>query len=93
MLGTCDTCGAKDVDVYVYALPGIPMSVGNCKVCTEVSAYPWMILVANTASIGGIEQANDWWKDEVRVTLARLGKTRAEFMEAVSVQVKAMEGV
>lgn len=93
MQGTCDTCGVKDVELFVYALPGIPMSVGNCKVCTEVSAYPWAILVANTASIGGMAEANDWWKDEVRVTLARLGKTREEFIEAVNVDIKAMEGV
>ena len=88
MTGNCDTCGAKDVELFVYALPGIPISVGNCRVCMEVSAYPWPILVGNTAAIGGMAEAADWWKEEVRVSLARHGKTRAEFMAAIEADLK-----
>lgn len=84
MKGTCDTCGAKDAELFVYALPGIPMTVANCRVCFEVGAYPWSVLVANTAAIGGMEQSNDWWRGEVRVSLARHGKTRVEFMTAIA---------
>lgn len=83
MIGKCDTCGATGVELYVYALPGIPMTVANCRVCFDVSAYPWAILVANTAAIGGLEQAASWWHEAVRISLARHGKTYAEFLLAV----------
>jgi hypothetical protein len=86
-VGTCETCGAL-TDLWIYALPGIPISVGNCRVCMETNSYPWTILVANTVAIGGMDHAADWWKDAVNVSLARLGKTRQEFYEAVTAALK-----
>lgn len=61
----CETCGKVD-KLFVYALPGIPMSVGNCKTCTEKGAYPYYIADGNTNScLGGIDAAADWWKESV----------------------------
>lgn len=85
MNGTCDTCGATDTELFVYALPGIPWTVGNCRVCFEVGAYPWELLVANTAQVwaGEDDAMADWWKDAIVRSLARHGKTFEEFFTAV----------
>ena len=56
----CETCGA-DAELFVYALPGIPMSVGNCCNCAKAGAYPLSVAIANTECIGGLEQDADWW--------------------------------
>lgn len=93
LLGTCDTCHTENVELFVYALPGIPFTVANCKVCWQVNAYPWPILVGNTAAIGGLDQAADWWKQEVRVSLARHGKTIDEFVEAVTTDLKELDNL
>ncbi len=59
----CETCGKVDV-LLVYALPGIPMSVGNCSECYNQCAYPYGIAEGNTNFLlGGIENAADWWKE------------------------------
>lgn len=58
----CQTCG-KHTEVFVYSLPGIPMSVGNCRECTERCAYPLSIALSNTECIGGIERAAQWWRE------------------------------
>ena len=62
---TCETCGAVGKVFFVYALPGIPMSVGNCRDCFEQCAYPLGVAVANTEIIGGLGKANDWWKQSI----------------------------
>jgi len=60
----CETCGAT-AELFVYALPGIPMSVGNCRNCLVANAYPLRVAKANTEVIGGIEQAADWWRQSI----------------------------
>ena len=60
----CETCGAEG-EVFVYALPGIPMSVGNCRNCLRASAYPLSVAKANTECLGGLENAAEWWKDSI----------------------------
>ena len=59
---SCETCGKMAV-LLVYALPGIPMSVGNCPECYNQDAYPYAIAEGNTNEcLGGIDNAADWWK-------------------------------
>lgn len=61
----CETCG-KVAKLLVYALPGIPMSIGNCKTCTNEHAYPYYIAEGNTNyCLGGLDNAADWWKESV----------------------------
>ncbi len=60
----CETCGAEG-EVFVYALPGIPMSVGNCHNCTLANAYPLHVAKAMNESLGGLENAAEWWKDSI----------------------------
>ncbi len=61
---TCETCSVLG-EVVVYALPGIPMSVGNCRTCFEQCAYPLSVAEANIEIIGGLENAADWWKQSI----------------------------
>ena len=70
MDGKCETCGHEG-EVFVYALPGIPMSVGNCRNCAIACAYPLSVAKANTECIGGLEQAADWWKDSITFVSGR----------------------
>ena len=90
MYAKCDTCG-NEGELFVYALPGIPMSVANCQVCLDVCAYPYYILVGNTAMIGGVKEAADWWKEAILISLARHGKTLKQFNEDVENDIKAMQ--
>ena len=60
----CETCGRLDV-LYVYALPGIAMSVGNCAECLCQDAYPLWIAEANTEATGGLEHAAEWWRESL----------------------------
>ena len=64
---SCETCGVtvNDDTVLVYALPGIPMSVGNCAECYRRGAYPLYVVEANTEGIGGLIDAADWWKEAI----------------------------
>ena len=63
-MSICETCG-NEGEVAVYALPGIPMSVGNCQECLRQGAYPLGVAEANTECIGGLDQAADWWKESM----------------------------
>jgi len=60
----CETC-RRERQVFVYALPGIPMSVGNCLECWQNDAYPYNIAAANTAMIGGTEYSAEWWRESM----------------------------
>lgn len=61
----CETCGKVD-KLFVYALPGIPMSVGNCGTCFEKCAYPYGVAEGNTNyCLGGIDNTAEWWKKSI----------------------------
>lgn len=60
----CETCGTIAF-LYVYALPGIPMSVGNCYECFSRNAYPLDVAEANLECIGGLELAAEWWRKSI----------------------------
>ena len=76
--GTCSVCG-KGAQVVVCAIPMIPCSDSFCKDCLTAGAIPYWAAVANTACIGGIENANEAWKAIVQATLKHLGKTKEQF--------------
>lgn len=83
----CDVCG-NGPSIGVGAMPGIPASFAYCKECIQANAHPYAIVVAYTAMLTQEPQASlsdtaPWWQQLVADTLARLGKTRAEFDAAV----------
>lgn len=91
MPGACDTCGYELDELRVYALPGVPVTVANCDLCTAVNAYPYGILVANTTAVDGLEHAADWWKGAVFRSLAVIDKTMREFLLEVEEAKREME--
>jgi hypothetical protein len=75
---TCEVCG-KNESVGVASVPGVPYSAAYCRSCLEADAHPYGIVVANTASLGGIEEAAPWWVALVKSTIAFHGKTMEQF--------------
>jgi len=85
----CDVCG-KNEAVGVAAVPMVPISMAYCRACLDANAHPWEILVANTACIGGLDSANESWKEMVMDTCKHLGRTLEEFNTAVAESEEAL---
>jgi len=82
---TCEVC-EKNEAIGVASVPGVPYSAAYCNECLNANAHPYFIIVANTACIGGYDQANNQWKEMVDCTLKHLGKTMDEFNHDVKQQ-------
>lgn len=78
--GLCECCGKKGPLVGVASIPFIPMSIAWCQSCLHAGVLPYWAAVANTASVGGIEQTNEGWQNLVEITLEYFGKSKAEFL-------------
>ena len=80
----CDVCGAlTDTIVCCSACGG--MTFAYCKECLESGAEPWDELV-NYISIAGHypEEINSNYRDIVKDTCKRLGKSEDDFANAVN---------
>jgi len=86
----CEVC-KNEPAVGVCCVPGVAYSAPYGKKCLEANAHPWNILVANTACIGSLDQANESWKEMVHDTCKHLGKTIEEFNLAVAKDVQTLE--
>lgn len=84
---SCDVCDNEPA-VGVAAVPGVPISVAYGQKCMAANAYPWWVLVANTAAMGGLDESAEWWKQMVYDTCAHLGKTLAEFEADVATAIE-----
>lgn len=83
----CDTC--REPAVGVASMPGVPASFAYCRQCLHANAHPYGMVVANTAMIGGVGQAAEWWLEIVHATLIRLGKDRMEFERDVTEEMES----
>lgn len=83
----CDVCGKEPVTATA-AMPGIAVTFGYCKGCLKAGAHPYPMVVANTALMGGMENAHPGWQQLVDDTLARLGRTREEFYASVEADMQ-----
>ena len=81
-MSTCEVCDKRDA-VGVACVPMAPISCAYCTECLAANAHPWYALVANTACIGGLENANGNWKKMVQDTCTYLNKTLEDFNKAV----------
>ena len=88
----CEVCG-KNEAVGVACVPMVPMSCAYCSECLRVNAHPWGVLVANTICIGGLDQANEEWKQMVQDTCTHLGRTLEQFNLAVEQGIKEMDAL
>lgn len=86
----CDVC-EKEPTIGVACVPGVPMSVAYCPGCLQANAHPWWVLVANTAAMGGLDEAAGWWVDMVHDTCTHLGRTITEFEADVDEQIGAVD--
>lgn len=86
----CETCNERDA-VVVCSVPGVPYSAAFCRECLDANAIPYWIAVANTASLGGLDNCAEWWGEAVLDTLRHLGKTREDFDSAVAKAVFDMD--
>jgi hypothetical protein len=77
-LGSCDVC-RKEPAVGVAAVPAVPISVAYGRACLQANAHPYFVIVANTANIGGLDQAADFWVAMVEDTLKHLEIPREKF--------------
>lgn len=84
----CEVCGHQAVE-HVVALPGIPMSIGKCGLCTAAGAVPYWALLFVAVSIGGLEHAHPAWLGYAERVLVFLGKNMDAFAADVSVEVAA----
>lgn len=86
----CAVCGEEPA-VGVAAIPGVPASDAYGARCLEANAHPMWALVANTALIGGLHEAADWWVDMVQDTLTHLGVSVETFEREVAEATKSLE--
>jgi hypothetical protein len=89
-LGPCQVCD-REPAVGVASMPGIPMSFAYGRQCLQANAHPIEIVVGNTALMGGMDAAAEWWWELVSDTLAHLGIRRAEFNDMVDQAIKDEE--
>lgn len=79
----CEACEENEA-IAVCSVPAVAMSCAYCARCLREGIQPYHILVANTACLGGWDQAAEWWKTMVRTTLKFKNKTEAEFLADVA---------
>lgn len=86
----CDVCGNQGI-VGVAAMPGVPGSFAYCRACLGANAHPYAMVVANTAMIGGLADAAEWWKQLVDDTLTHLAIDRDKFDADVADGIMEMD--
>lgn len=88
-LGKCEVCDDRPA-IGVASMPGA-CSGAFCAECAQAGALPFWHIVAYTACLGDMSQAADWWVNTVEASLRRVGKSQAEFNEAVAKSVQSLE--
>lgn len=84
----CETCQHNNA-IGVFCVPSIPYSAAYCDECLQANAHPWWLLVANTADIGGLEDAAPWWVSIVKATCHHLGRTLEQFKLEVRQKIES----
>lgn len=78
----CESCGAAH-RIRLVTLPGVPVSAALCPKCLTGGVYPLGLLLAHTAVIGGMRNANTWWFEVVHRSLPFHRVTCAQFDDLV----------
>lgn len=86
----CETCETTNA-IGVASVPGIPYSAAYCASCLKANAHPWWLVVGNTADIGGLDDAADWWVEVVEDTCRHLGRSMSEFNSAVAMAINEQQ--
>lgn len=86
----CDCCGIHQA-CDVASMPFVPISISYCIPCIYSNNYPMWLLVANTAMIGGLDEANSDWQDMVYSSLQYQDVSLDQFNDKVQKIVLEME--
>ena len=87
--GRCDVCG-KYGRLSVACSSCGAETFAYCNECMECGAEPWGSLVAYISCVGRYpDSINEEYREIVRRTCERLGKTEAEFAAAVDAELEA----
>ena len=89
-IGKCDCCN-KEPPIGVAALPGIPISIAWCSKCLAANIIPIWAAIANTACIGGMNGAADWWKELIERSLVYHNYSREQFEANVAHEIAIMD--
>lgn len=89
-LGNCQCCDNEPA-VGVASIPGVPMSIAWGRKCLDAQVVPYWVAVANSAMIGGYDQAAEWWKETVEDTLAYFDKSMEQYLADVAADMAHME--
>ena len=87
----CEVCG-KNKAVGIACVPMVSTSCAYCSGCLRANAHPWAVLIANSICLGGLDQANESWKQMVIDTCAHLGRTLEQFNAEVAQGIKDLGG-
>ena len=91
MHGKCSVCG-KEGEVFVCCSACGAMSLAYCGECLTSGAEPWDDLVAYIALAGHYpDKINKGYREIVRHTCRRLGRTEKEFAAAVDAEIERMD--
>lgn len=83
----CDAC-TKNEAIGVACVPMVPCSMAYCKECLQANSHPMNVLIANTACIGGLGLANEFWKAMVMDSLKHQDKTLEWFNKQVAESIE-----
>lgn len=91
MQGKCSVCG-KTGDVFVASSMCGAMSLAYCEECLAAGAEPWGDLAAYISLAGRYpDDINEEYREIVRDTCRRLGRTEEEFAAAVEKEREEMD--
>lgn len=86
----CDVCGQEAIGVVASRLG--PISFAKCKRCFENGLEPYWLVVATIVMIGGLDNAAEWLKELVKITLEFKGITMEKFIDDVQELIDASKG-
>ena len=86
IIGKCCVC-SKEGPTFVCASACGAMTNAYCNECLDAGAEPWGDLVAYISIAGRYpEEINEFYREVVRNTCKRLGRTEGEFAKAVQME-------
>jgi hypothetical protein len=79
----CDVCNHEQA-VRAASVPGLPVTVAYGERCLAANVHPYSVLVAATASMGGLINTARWWRDMVERTCQYLNVPMEQFKHDVA---------
>lgn len=88
--GVCDCCLIHRA-CGVAGVPLVALSISYCHICIQAGNYPYWLIVANTAAVGGFDHANEEWQNMVRDSLQYQAVSFDTFEQDVNEAMQSFE--